>query len=254
VLRKSFTAAGLRGPCGSEPKVGEAGVTGIEPIDFAAAYEVVTERIRRAIHIGSYLPGDKLPPERSLAQQLGVSRTTVREAIRVLEGEGYVVSRRGASGGIIVLDQAENEERLRPLLAEKLPEIEEGFDYRVAVEGAAARLAAERRTDEDLAILQDAYDVMRADRETQRFRAADNAFHLAIADAARNRLMRQAIEDARAEMWVPIDRLIDRVFTTANRHHKQILDAIRDRDPDAAQKAVVDHLETARRDLRRALR
>ena len=95
-------------------------VTGIEPIDFAAAYEVVTERIRRAIHIGSYLPGDKLPPERMLAQQLGVSRTTVREAIRVLEGEGYVVSRRGASGGILVLDQAENEERIRPLLTEIL--------------------------------------------------------------------------------------------------------------------------------------
>jgi GntR family transcriptional regulator, transcriptional repressor for pyruvate dehydrogenase complex len=229
-------------------------VTGIEPIDIAAAYEVVTERIRRAIHIGSYLPGDKLPPERTLAQQLGVSRTTVREAIRVLEGEGYVVSRRGASGGIIVLDQAENEERIRPLLAEKLPEIEEIFDYRIAVEGAAARLAAARRTEEDLALLRQAYDAMQAGRETLRFRAADNAFHLAIADAARNRLMRQAIEDARVATWVPIDRLISRVFMSANRHHKQILDAISDRDADAAQKAVVDHLETARRDLRRALR
>jgi GntR family transcriptional repressor for pyruvate dehydrogenase complex len=229
-------------------------VTGIEPIDFAAAYEVVAERIRRAIHIGTYLPGDKLPPERMMAQQLGVSRATLREAIRVLEGEGYVISRRGARGGILVLDQAENEERIRPLLAERLPEIEEIFDYRTAVEGAAARLAADRRTDEDLAILQRAYDVMAADRETRRFRAADNAFHLAVADAARNRLMRQAIEDARAEMWVPIDRLISRVFLTANRHHRQILDAIRARDPDAAQQAVVDHLETARRDLRRSLR
>jgi GntR family transcriptional regulator, transcriptional repressor for pyruvate dehydrogenase complex len=229
-------------------------MTGIEPIDFAPAYEVVTERIRRAIHMGSYLPGDKLPSERTLAQHLGVSRATLREAIRVLEGEGYVISRRGASGGILVLDQAENEERIRPLLAEKLPEIEEIFDYRTAVEGAAARLAADRRTDEDLAILQRAYDVMAADRETRRFRAADNAFHLAIADAARNRPMRQAIEDARAEMWVPIDRLISRVFLTANRHHRQILDAIRARDPDAAQQAVVDHLETARRDLRRSLR
>jgi GntR family transcriptional repressor for pyruvate dehydrogenase complex len=229
-------------------------VTGIEPIDFAAAYEVVAERIRRAIHIGTYLPGDKLPPERMMAQQLGVSRATLREAIRVLEGEGYVISRRGARGGILVLDQAENEERIRPLLAERLPEIEEIFDYRTAVEGAAARLAADRRTDEDLAILQRAYDVIAADRETRRFRAADNAFHLAVADAARNRLMRQAIEDARAEMWVPIDRLISRVFLTANRHHRQILDAIRARDPDAAQQAVVDHLETARRDLRRSLR
>lgn len=230
------------------------GVTGIEPIDFAAAYEVVTERIRRAIHIGSYLPGDKLPPERMLAQQLGVSRTTVREAIRVLEGEGYVTSRRGASGGILVLDQAENEGRIRPLLAEKLPQLEEALDYRIAVEGNAARLAAERRTEDDLRVLREAYDRMNSDRETRRFRAADTAFHLAIADAAGNRLMRQAIEDARVATWVPIDRLISRVFHTANRHHKQILDAIAARDPDAAQAAVVDHLETARRDLRRALR
>src|ERR1700691_5822367 len=252
VERNIIAAARARG---RESEAGvTSGLTGIEPIDFAAAYEVVTERIRRAIHIGSYLPGDKLPPERTLAQQLGVSRTTVREAIRVLEGEGYVVSRRGASGGILVLDQAENEERIRPLLTEKLPEIEETFDYRIAVEGAAARLAADRRTDEDLAILRDAYEVMRADRETLRFRAADNVFHLAIADAARNRLMRQAIEDARAAMWVGIDRLITQVFTNANRHHKHILDAIADRDPDAAQKAVVDHLEHARRDLRRSLR
>jgi len=228
--------------------------TGIEPIDFAAAYEVVTERIRRAIHIGSYLPGDKLPPERALAQQLGVSRTTVREAIRVLEGEGYLTSRRGASGGSIVLDQAQNEERIRPLLVEKLPQLEEALDFRIAVEGAAARLAAHRRTNEDLRVLRKAYDLMDADRETHRFRAADNAFHLAIADAARNRLMRQAIEDARVAMWVPIDRLISQVFYTANRHHVQILDAITARDPDAAQAAVVDHLETARRDLRRALR
>jgi DNA-binding FadR family transcriptional regulator len=226
-------------------------VTGIEPIDFAAAYEVVTERIRRAIHIGSYLPGDKLPPERTLAQQLGVSRTTVREAIRVLEGEGYVVSRRGASGGIIVLDQAENEERIRPLLAEKLPEIEEGFDYRIAVEGAAARLAADRRTDEDLAILQQAYDVMHADRETQRFRAGDNAFHLAIADAARNRFMRQAIENVRAMTWVPLDRVISQVFTSAHEHHAQILQAIEDGDPDAAERAAVAHIQRAQLDLHR---
>jgi len=140
------------------------------------------------------------------------------------------------------------------LLVEKLPQLEEALDFRIAVEGAAARLAAHRRTNEDLRVLRKAYDLMDADRETHRFRAADNAFHLAIADAARNRLMRQAIEDARVAMWVPIDRLISQVFYTANRHHVQILDAITARDPDAAQAAVVDHLETARRDLRRALR
>ncbi len=84
-------------------------------IEPSPVYELVVERIRRAIHIGSYVPGDRLPPERALAEQLGVSRTTVREAIRVLEGEGYVESRRGATGGVILLDRGQTEERLGPI-------------------------------------------------------------------------------------------------------------------------------------------
>jgi DNA-binding FadR family transcriptional regulator len=226
----------------------------VERVATPATYELVGEQIRRAIHIGTYLPGDKLPAERQLAEQMGVSRTTVREALRVLEGEGYVESHRGATGGIVVLDQSASEERIRPVVAARMPEFEELFDFRAAVEGAAARLAAVRRTEADLAKLQGAVEAMEEGWQTARFRAADSAFHLGIADAARNRFMRQAIEDARARMWIPIDRHVDNVFRTANRHHEEILLALRDRDPDAAEKAVVAHLETARRDLRRVVR
>ena len=76
---------------GSEPVM--------ERVELSPAYELVVECIRRAIHIGTYIPGDKLPPERLLAEHLGVSRTTLREAVRVLASEGYVESRRGAHGG-----------------------------------------------------------------------------------------------------------------------------------------------------------
>jgi GntR family transcriptional repressor for pyruvate dehydrogenase complex len=69
---------------------------GITPIEHSSVYELVVEQLRRAIHIGTYLPGDKLPPERELAQRLEVSRASVREAVRMLEGEGYVETRRGA--------------------------------------------------------------------------------------------------------------------------------------------------------------
>ena len=223
----------------------------MERVATPAAYELVREQIRRAIHIGTYLPGDKLPAERQLAELMGVSRTTVREALRVLEGEGYVESRRGATGGIVVLDQSASEERIRPVVVARLAEFEELFDFRMAVEGAAARLAAARRTEADLSLLHDALAAMQEGWQTARFRAADSAFHLGIADAARNRFMRQAIEDARATMWIPIDRHVDTVFRTANRHHKEILEAIRRRDPDAAEAAAVAHLKTARRDLRR---
>lgn len=226
----------------------------MERVATPATYELVSEQIRRAIHIGTYLPGDKLPAERQLAEQMGVSRTTVREALRVLEGEGYVESHRGATGGIVVLDQSASEERLRPVVSARLAEFEELFDFRAAVEGGAARLAAVRRTEDDLGRLQKALDAMEEGGQTARFRAADSAFHLGIAAAARNRFMRQAIEDARARMWIPIDHYVDKVFRTANRHHEEILQAIRERDPDAAQRAVVAHLETARRDLRRVAR
>src|SRR6056297_555626 len=77
----------------------------LDPIHHTATYERVVEQIRRVIYLGRYLPGDKLPPERELAQQLGVSRTTVREAIRMLEGENLIRVKRGATGGIIVAAQ-----------------------------------------------------------------------------------------------------------------------------------------------------
>ena len=225
----------------------------IQGVDLVAAHQVVVERLRHAIHLGSYLPGEKLPSERVLAQQLGVSRMTVREAIRALRDEGYVSSRRGSAGGITVLDQAGDVSRLRPVLLARMPELDDAFEFRVAVEGAAARLAAHRRTKHDLARLRDAYQEMEQGIQTARFRAADNRFHLAVADAARNRVMRQAIENVRAITWVPIDRVLCRVFTSAHDHHAQILAAIEDRDAAGAEEAVVAHIQRAQRDLHEIL-
>jgi GntR family transcriptional repressor for pyruvate dehydrogenase complex len=223
----------------------------MERVEHAPVYGLVVEQIRRAIHIGTYIPGDKLPPERELAKKLGVSRTTVREAIRVLEGEGYVESRRGATGGVIVLDRGQTEQRAARIIKEMLPELEEVVEFRLAVECRAARLAAIRRTDEDLVRLTDAYEHMEPGQETPRFRAADSAFHLGIAEAARNSWMRKAIEDARAAIWVPVDMYAEHVFRTAQLHHGQILQAIRDRDPNAAEEGVAAHIETTRKDLHR---
>jgi DNA-binding FadR family transcriptional regulator len=224
----------------------------IQRVEPAAAHELVAQEIRRAIHMGSYVPGDRLPAERALADQLGVSRATLREAIGVLRAEGYVESRRGAHGGMVVLDQGLDEERMRPVVQERLSEFEELLDLRAAIEGAAARLAAERRTSADLKALTAAFEGMAKGLETERFRAADSAFHLAIASAARNALMQRAIEEARAAMWIPIDRRIGKVFPSAHRHHAQLLNAIRNQNGRAAERAAVAHLEVVRHDLRRA--
>src|SRR5262249_9144658 len=148
------------------------GSTDIEAGGLVAAHEGVTERVRHAIHIGTFLPRGKLPPPRTLAPQLGGARVTVRGAIRALRAEGYVVSRRGSAGGITVLDQAEDSKRLRPLLLRRMAELDDGFEFRIAVEGAAARLAAQRRTKRDLARLHQAHLELEQGRETARFRAA----------------------------------------------------------------------------------
>jgi len=226
-----------------------AAPAGIERVEHVPVYGLVVDQLRRAIHNGSFVPGDKFPPERELSKQLGVSRASVREAIRVLEGEGYVETRRGASGGIIVLDRARTEDRLAEVIRAKLPEIEQAIDFRLAVECSAARLAAMRRNDDDLGSLRSAFTIMAEGRETQRFRAADSAFHQGIARAARNDWMERSIADARAFLWMTVDKVAENVFRTAQLHHGQILAAIESGDPDAAERYVAAHIEVTRTDL-----
>src|SRR3954466_4513470 len=83
------------------------------PAAAVPAHELVLAQLRRSIHLGHFGAGDRLPPERELAKLLGVSRTTVREAVRVLEGEGLVEIKRGSSGGISVRPQSLGRTELR---------------------------------------------------------------------------------------------------------------------------------------------
>jgi GntR family transcriptional regulator, transcriptional repressor for pyruvate dehydrogenase complex len=217
----------------------------ITPVEHASVYELVVEQLRRAIHNGTYGPGDKFPNERELANQLQVSRASVREAVRVLEGEGYVETRRGATGGIVVLNRTVEEGRIRPYLHEMLPKIREIFEFRRALEPSAARLAAVRRTKSHLRQLETAHSVLESDQETGRFRSADSQFHLGIAEAAGNGWMRDAIDRARTEVWMPADSLYDHVL---DRHtqveHGKILDAIQRQDEKAAARLMDEHLKT----------
>jgi GntR family transcriptional repressor for pyruvate dehydrogenase complex len=201
--------------------------------------------------MGSYVAGDKLPPERELAARLKVSRMSVREATRILVQQGYVERRRGSTGGIIVLDRGEGGVRLPLVISSMMPRLTQIFEFRRAVESEAARLAALRRTRKDIAVLEAAYKGMEEGLETRRFRAADSAFHLGIADAARNEWMREAIENARAAAWIPLDEVADRVFRCAQFHHDQILTAIKDRDADEAARLACEHIDFTLADLGR---
>lgn len=232
----------------------------MEAIRTPASYELVVEQIRRTIRTGRFVAGQKLPPERELARQLGVSRTTVREALRVLQGEGLVETRRGRSGGPVVLGGQLSRAAMRKMVRSRLAEIDDIYDFRTVIESATAGLAAERRTERDVAQLRDALALMaelcEADRrgdehaEVSRFIAVDDSFHAAIAKAARNPLLRKSVEEARAGMFLPVGAIFTRLHPTANEYHEEIVDAIARKDAEAAAAAMTAHIEGTRGALR----
>jgi DNA-binding FadR family transcriptional regulator len=224
-----------------------------------ASYELVVDQIRRAIQLGRFLAGEKLPSERELADQLGVSRTTVREAMRVLQGEGMIETRRGRSGGATVTAPETTPGERRRVVRRRLAELENVFDYRLAIEPAAARLAAQRRTRGDISALRETLVSLRALASTpdeeglspvSRFFATDAEFHHRIAQAARNPLLVQAVGDARAAMFLPVGGVFTALHPDANRGHEEIYAAIESGAADVAQRTMTEHIELTRDALR----
>jgi len=222
------------------------------PVAAIPAHELVLAQLRRSIHLGHFGAGDKLPPERELAKLLGVSRTTVREAVRVLEGEGLVEIRRGSSGGISVKPQSMGRTELR----RRMREFEEIIEFRLALEPMAARLAAERRTKADIVALDKAFEWLAAIAETGAEGAvsdwvrADGEYHLLIARMARNARLLNAIEEARAGMFLPIGAVFGRLESRAHLMHLELHDAIVAGDGDRAAAAMTAHVEATLADVR----
>jgi DNA-binding FadR family transcriptional regulator len=221
-----------------------------------ASYELVVDQIRRAIQIGRFLAGEKLPSERELADQLGVSRTTVREAMRVLQGEGLIKTRRGRAGGATVVATEVTASERRQVVRRRLAELENVFDYRLAIEPAAAALAAQRRTKRDISELEETLAALRAlamapDAEgPSRFLAVDAEFHHRIAVAARNPHLVRAEGDARAGMFLPVGGVFTALHPDANRGHEEIFAAVQAGDAEGARRAMTEHVELTRQALR----
>jgi len=240
-----------------DDKLIQGAINSIRPV---ATYELVVEQVKRAIFLGRFVPGDKLPAERDLAAQMLVSRTTIREAMRVLEGEGLIQVKRGATGGLVV--KAQN--RLQPNEIEIYMEtqrelLDSIFEYRVANECMAARLAATRRNKDQLRRMASSLKAMGHLCETPemraitaniaRFRALDSEFHLAVAEASGNRFIMQAVEDSRTAMFLPIGKVFKKLEDSANEHHEAIFAAVRDGDPERAAEAMRLHIMTSRESL-----
>ncbi|MDX3383145.1 FadR/GntR family transcriptional regulator [Streptomyces niveiscabiei] len=154
------------------------------PVRPSPLVEQATERLRERIVAGEWAVGARLPGETSLAAALGVGRSTVREALRGLAGEGFVRARQGAGVFVVSAEPAGEEwaSRLRKAA------VRDVYEVRMAVETHAARLAAERRTEGDLVVIEGALAARRAaaSGDDRAFVEADIAFHAAVVAAAHN--------------------------------------------------------------------
>lgn len=237
-------------PTTSEPAP-LAPAAALSPLDIPSAYELVVQRLRHAIQLGTFAPGERLPPERELAARLGIARVTLREALRVLQGEGYIVTRRGAHGGPVV---ALPPRHVRAALRERMPQLEELIAFRCVIECGAARLAAEHATAAELKAMAGTLEEVRAAPDPAAFRRADTRFHLLLAQASRNHLLERSVENARGQMFGATDALPFTVVAdrTAD-EHGEILIAIRRRQPEAAARRMTAHLLSALAQLRAEL-
>ncbi|MCW2936417.1 MAG: GntR domain protein [Actinomycetia bacterium] len=218
------------------------------PVRTGNAFEETVERLLTLIKLGLVAPGDRFPAERELATRLGISRLTLREAIRELQQAGYVESRRGRFGGTFVTYRppVPSEAEVARLARENAARLTDALTFRMAVEtGAAEALArspAQRAAGQEvlLARLDAVNSASLAD-----YRRLDTVFHLSIAELAGSPLLTAACVDARMRLndllnAIPVLR---RNIDHTARQHAAIATAILAGDAERARRAVAEHLD-----------
>ena len=211
--------------------------------------------LRAMIFSGQLRPGDRLPPERDLGAHLGISRMTLRLALKALESTGYIVTTRGSHGGSRVSDADELFACWHRWMREHSAELDDIFEFRLTVETKLAALAAERRTDEDLAAMQAAVAREREPQDWSSLFRTDMDIHRTIARAARSPRLEQAMLEARGDLFVPVDlsQLEQREHEVHETHHGIIV-AIRSRDESlAAEELMAAHIRLIQQLIDRAL-
>lgn len=211
------------------------------------AYEVVAQRIKENIDNGRWPPGSKLETVEQLAKRFEVGRSTIREALMALKAQGLIHIRQG--GGTFVLEKREETPWVIPQVS-NAGELKDWLEVRMILETETAALAAERRTDDHLAELDAALNMMKQATDEDALEQADTRFHLAIALASGNKLLSGALHSLFASMgtamkesrglWLfaehaPAERLLE--------EHSRILDSIHLQNSRLAKQRMNAHLK-----------
>jgi GntR family L-lactate dehydrogenase operon transcriptional regulator len=220
-----------------------AGEALFRPVRAGNAFEETVERLLQAIRLGVVGAGERLPSERELAERLGVSRVTLREAIRALSDAGYVESRRGRYGGTFVHDTLPGP----PEPDGKIDAVglEDALCLRYVLETGAAEMAAARSlSPADRRHLTGTL-AEAASAHLDDYRRKDSRLHLAIAEVTASGSLTTAMADARTR----VNQLLDRIpllppnLEHSNAQHEAIVDAILAGDAPAARQAMAEHIE-----------
>jgi DNA-binding FadR family transcriptional regulator len=229
-----------------------------KPIPSKRIFEQVSDQVRELIHGGVFKPGEKLPPERELANQFNVGRTALREALRVLENEGLIHIKQGSDGGSFI-----NAPNILSSPKSLIDQFRSGEidprhlrEIRLGLELYMMEFVIQRITDDDIAGLEKSIN----DAE-QSFRKGDvpiagvSTFHLLIAKASNNPVFEILIGSL---MNLGIHILAkggnrSEFMSQHFKQHREILEAIRDRNLEKAKKALKNHILNISRNMANAL-
>jgi GntR family transcriptional regulator, transcriptional repressor for pyruvate dehydrogenase complex len=221
------------------------------PVEQSSRFaDRIYEQILEQIVSGQCAIGDRLPSEDQLAKGHSVSRPVIREALSRLHADGVVVTRRGA--GTFVQRQPGREFlRLAPIGG--IADLMRCFEFRIALEGEAAYLAAQRRTEEHLVAINEAFERLNEVTDAELGVKEDIELHVAIARASRNQLFVQTLDALAVHVFngMNITRNISLMRSQKRRllvleEHRRIVDAIRASDDELARTAMRAHIDNSR--------
>jgi DNA-binding FadR family transcriptional regulator len=211
-----------------------------EPVQPLTTFQETVERLGTAIRLGLLEPGARLPPERELAEQLGISRSTLRQALTTLMQSGHLHSLRGRSGGTFVSEApplSDGDGRLRA-------DWHDVLDQRVAIECGAALLAAERSGTVALAQMDDVIEQMDHPPDFDAYRRADVRFHIALAEATGTPRLIAEMTEVQGEVTELIALIAhpEVVLGHSNDEHRRIVACLRTGDGLGAVQILRGHL------------
>lgn len=226
----------------------------LEPPKKTRLYENIIDQLIALIKDGTLKPGDRLPPERKLAEDLNVSRTAIREALRSLETMGYINSKVGGGTYINAITLGNVMNPFSAILSQNKKLIVELLEVRMLLETEIARLAAMRITPQKIQALQKAIDNMRSEIAAGRTGLhADSEFHNALAVASENEALK-LILDMCGDLLTQTREVtlsIPGQPEITLKDHEQIFEAVRKGDSSLAARRMKQHLVDAQRNLER---